>query len=96
MNHLESAFPSARHLSSSGSYPLGLSGSGDPPGSNCAAGLALRVTGTYKLLHHGKVEITLDRSSHLSLLIWFHPLGMKKGKLLLNTVLRFTVASDEI
>jgi hypothetical protein len=38
--------PSPRHLSSSGSYPLDLSG------------LALRVTGTHKLLCHGKVEIT--------------------------------------
>jgi hypothetical protein len=49
-------FPS-RHLSSSGSYPLDLSGLGDPTGSNATAGLALRVTGTHKPLYHGKVEI---------------------------------------
>jgi hypothetical protein len=50
-------FPSPRHLSSSGFYPLDLSGLGDPTGSNATAGLALRVTGTHKPLHHGKVEI---------------------------------------
>jgi hypothetical protein len=50
-------FPSSRYLSSSGSYPLDLSGVGDPAGSNATAGLALRVTGTYKPLHHDKVEI---------------------------------------
>jgi hypothetical protein len=50
-------FPSLRHLSSSGSYPLELSGLGDPSGSNATAGLALRVTGTYKPHYHGKVEI---------------------------------------
>jgi hypothetical protein len=52
-----SQFPSHRHLSSSGSYPLQLSGLGDPTDSNTAAGLALRVTGNYEPLHHGKVEI---------------------------------------
>jgi len=30
---------------------------GDPAGSNATAGLALRVTGTHKPLHHDKVEI---------------------------------------
>jgi hypothetical protein len=50
-------FPPHRHLSSSGSYPLDLSGLGDPTGSNATAGLALRVTGTHKPLYHGKVEI---------------------------------------
>jgi hypothetical protein len=50
-------FPSPRHLSSSGSYPLDLSSLGDPAGSNATAGLALRVTGTLKPLYHGKVEI---------------------------------------
>jgi len=30
---------------------------GDPAGSNATAGLALRVTGTHKPLHHAKVEI---------------------------------------
>jgi hypothetical protein len=50
-------FPSPRHLSSSGSYPSDLSGLGDPTGSNAAAGLALRVTGTHKPLYHGKVKI---------------------------------------
>jgi hypothetical protein len=50
-------FPSPRHLSSSGSYPLDLSGLGDPTGSNATAGFALRVTGTHKPLSHGKVEI---------------------------------------
>jgi hypothetical protein len=52
-------FSSPRHLSSSGSYPLELSGLGDPPGSNVTAGLALRVTGTHKPLYHGKVEIPI-------------------------------------
>jgi hypothetical protein len=49
-------FPSPRHHSSSGSYPLDLSGFGDPTGSNATAGLALRVTETHKPLYHGKVE----------------------------------------
>jgi len=49
-----SKFPSSRYLSSSGSYPLDLSGSRDP-----TPGLALRVTGTHKPLHHDKVEIPL-------------------------------------
>jgi hypothetical protein len=52
-----SDFPSPRHLSSSGSYPLDLSNLGDPTGINATAGLALRVTGTHKPLYHGKVEI---------------------------------------
>jgi hypothetical protein len=52
-----SKFPSSRYLSSSGSYPLDLSGVGDPAGSNATAGLALSVTGTHKPLHHDKVEI---------------------------------------
>jgi len=52
-----SKFPSARYLSSSGSYPLDLSGMGDPARSNATASLALRVTGTHKPLHHDKVEI---------------------------------------
>jgi hypothetical protein len=52
-----SKFPSSRYLSSSGSYPLDLSGVGDPAGSNVTSGLALRVTGTHKPLHHNKVEI---------------------------------------
>jgi hypothetical protein len=50
-------FPSPRYLSSSGSYPLDLSGLGDPTGSYATAGLAHRVTGTHKPLYHGKVEI---------------------------------------
>jgi hypothetical protein len=50
-------FPSPRHLSTSGSYPLDLSGLGDPTGSNATAGLSLRVTGTHKPLYQGKVEI---------------------------------------
>jgi hypothetical protein len=50
-------FPSPRHLSSSGSYPLDLSGLEDPTGSNATAGSALRVTGTHKPLYHGEVEI---------------------------------------
>ena len=52
-----SKFPSSRYLSSSGSYPLDLSRVGDSAGSNATAGLALRVTGTHKPLHHDKVEI---------------------------------------
>jgi hypothetical protein len=54
-----SKFPSSRYLSSSGSYPLDLSGVGDPGGSNATAGLTLRVTGTHKPLHRDKVKITL-------------------------------------
>ena len=50
-----SKFPSSRYLSSSGSYPLDPSGLGDPAGSNATAGLALKVTGTHKPLHHDKV-----------------------------------------
>jgi hypothetical protein len=53
-------FQSPRHLSSSGSYPLDLSGLGDPIGSNATAGLALRVTGTHKHLYHGKLEIPIN------------------------------------
>jgi len=48
------------HLSSSGSYPFDLSGYGDCTGSNTTSGLALRVTGTHKPLHHGKVETPLE------------------------------------
>jgi hypothetical protein len=54
--------PSPRHLSSSGSYPLDLSGLGDPTGSNATAGFALRVTGTHKPLYHGKVEMPIKGS----------------------------------
>jgi len=43
------------YLSSSGSYPLHLSGLGDPAGSKTAAGVALRVTGIHKPLQHDKV-----------------------------------------
>jgi hypothetical protein len=52
-----SKFPYSRCLSSSGSYPLDLSGVGDPAGSNATAELALRVTGTHKPLRRNKVEI---------------------------------------
>ena len=52
-----SKFPPSRYLSSSGSYPLDLFGVADPAGSNSTTGLALRVTGTHKPLHHDKVEI---------------------------------------
>jgi hypothetical protein len=58
-----SKFPSSRYLSSSGSYPLDLSGVGDPAGRNATAGLALRVTGTHKPLHHDKVEIPMGGRS---------------------------------
>jgi hypothetical protein len=50
-----SKFPSSRYLSSSGSYHLDLSGLEDPAGSNATVGLALRVTGAHKPLHHDKV-----------------------------------------
>jgi hypothetical protein len=49
-----SEFPTLRPISSSGSYSLDLSGLGDPTDSNATAGLALRVTGTQKLLHDVK------------------------------------------
>jgi hypothetical protein len=52
-----SKFSSSRYISSSGSYPLDLSGVGDPAGSNATADLALRVTGTHKPLLRDKVEI---------------------------------------
>jgi hypothetical protein len=58
-------FPSPRHLSSSGSYPLDLSGVGDPTGSNATVGLALSVTGTHKPLYHGKVEIPIKGKARL-------------------------------
>jgi hypothetical protein len=58
-------FPSPRHLSSSGSYPLDLSGLGDPTGSKATAGLALRCTGTHKPLYHDKVEIPTKGSDVL-------------------------------
>jgi hypothetical protein len=61
-----SMFPSSRYLSSSCSYPLDLSGMGDPAGSNATAGLALRVTGTHKPLHHDKVMLP---QTHLSAII---------------------------
>jgi hypothetical protein len=54
-----SKFPSSRYLSSSGSYLLDLSGVGNPAGSNATGGLALRVTGIHKPLHHDNVEIPL-------------------------------------
>jgi hypothetical protein len=60
-------FPSPRHLFSSGSYPLDLSGLGDPTGSNATAGLALRLTGTHKTLHHGKMEIPIKGKGHEAL-----------------------------
>jgi hypothetical protein len=45
-----SKFPSSRYLSSPGSYPLDLSGVGDPAGSNATAGLALRVIISYHII----------------------------------------------
>jgi hypothetical protein len=48
-------FHSSRYLSSSGSYPLDLSGLVDPAGNNATDGLALRVTGTHKPFSHDKV-----------------------------------------
>jgi hypothetical protein len=60
-----SKFPSSRYLSSSGSYPLDLSGVGGPAGSNATAGLALRVTGTHKPLHHNQVEIPSGESGFM-------------------------------
>jgi hypothetical protein len=62
-------FPSARHLSSSGSYRFDLSGLGDPTGSNATASLALRVTGTHKPLYHSKVKIPTKGMSHLPLIL---------------------------
>jgi hypothetical protein len=59
-----SKFLSSRYLSSSGSYPLDLSGVVDPADSNATAGLALRVTGTHKPLHHDKVEIPSGGLGH--------------------------------
>ena len=56
-------FPSPRHFSSSGSYPVGLFGMGDPGGSNPNARLALTVTGAHKTFHYGKMEIPLEGHS---------------------------------
>jgi hypothetical protein len=69
-------FPSPRHLSSSGSYSLNLSGLGDPTGSNATADLALRVTGTHKPLYHGRVEIPTKGIllSHVMILFTLHNL----------------------
>jgi hypothetical protein len=53
-------FPFPRHLSLSGSYLLDLSSLADPTGSHATAGLAVRVTGTHKPLHHIKVEIPME------------------------------------
>ena len=52
-----SEFPSPRHLALSGTCRLDFSGFRDPAGSNATAALALRVTGTHRLLYHDKVEI---------------------------------------
>jgi hypothetical protein len=58
-------FPSPRHLSWSGSYPFDLSVLGGPVGSNATARLAFRVTATYKLLHHGAVEMPIKGTQQL-------------------------------
>jgi hypothetical protein len=50
-----SKFPCSRYLSLSGSYPLDLSSLGDSADSKATAGVALRVFGTHKPLHHDKV-----------------------------------------
>lgn len=50
-----SEFPSSTYLSWSDSYSVRLSGLGDPTGSNVTIGIALRLTGSYKPLHHCKV-----------------------------------------
>lgn len=49
-------FPSTRHHSSSGSYPLYLSGLGNPTSSNAAASSAVGVSGTHMPIHYGKVN----------------------------------------
>jgi hypothetical protein len=69
-------FPSPRHLSSSGSYPLDPSGLGDPTGSNATAGFALRVTGTHKPLYHGKVEVPIKGI----LYIYIYISGVQKSR----------------
>jgi hypothetical protein len=51
---------SLRHLSSSGPYPLYLSGIGNLTGNNTATGLAIWVTGIHKPLRCGKLEIPLE------------------------------------
>jgi len=57
-NEFVSAFPSPGHFSSSGTYPLDSSGLGDP---TTTASLTLRITGTCKPLHHGRLEIPLKK-----------------------------------
>jgi hypothetical protein len=58
-----SEFPSPRHLSLSGSYPLDLSGLGDPTGSNATADIALRITETHKALPQQGGDTTLNLES---------------------------------
>jgi hypothetical protein len=82
-----SKFPSSRYLSSSGSYPLDLSGVGDPAGSNATACLALRVTGTHKPLHHDKVAIPSGGGGGVAI---------PKGKRVFQiTVILFVFIKDE-
>jgi hypothetical protein len=59
-------FPSPRHLSSSGFYPLDMFRLEDPLGSNATAGLALRVVGIHKPFHHSKVELQLEDNNRQS------------------------------
>jgi hypothetical protein len=56
-----------------GSYPLDLSGLGDPTGSSATTGLALTVTGTHKPLYHAKVEIPTKGEEYcnpLNMTVW--------------------------
>jgi hypothetical protein len=55
-----SEFHSARHLSSSGSYPLDPSDLVDPTGGNATAGLAVIVYWNPRACPLGKVEIPWD------------------------------------
>jgi hypothetical protein len=58
------AVSSPKHLPSSSSYPLDLSGLGGTTGSNATAGFALRVTGTHKLLHNCMMDLQVECLEH--------------------------------
>ena len=54
---------SLRHLCSSGSYLVDLSGLGDPPGYNAMVGLAVGDAETHKPFNHGNVVIPFRPSA---------------------------------
>ena len=69
-------FPSPKHLSSTGSYPLDLSGLGNSTGSDTTVGLALRFTETHKPFHHDRVKIPLKGDDKAILTQVAKPVGI--------------------